>query len=576
MARSILAQFSKNLQPETIFDNLKNKKFNKNDLFDSNVDCAVEIYKTGLILTKHGFSKKTIQLTKNYCTILRKDLRLTDSEFLVLNPFLIKSRAMINVDGLVKYVNGHDGLAINLYQMLFSLYRKNFLYIFPADGDVHFAASIPLQNYLAAGEWKPETKQHSLKQIIREIDTIANLYNNYKPFAAVGEFEILNILSKNKNYEYCKVLLDAYEDSIKDTHYHELLFYILGHMILTKSEMKRNNEFIEIFCRFDETREYIIDDIFQHDSHPLFKKKIFDRGIDESGKADSNSIEIHADFKRKFLRGIIKEKQYESVIKSDKIVKKELFFNDENKKQIDDLTSMLQPTQFTKIKKRLQKAGTITGFACLFSGESGTGKTAASLKIAKDTGRDIIKVDMSSLRSKWWGEDEKNVKAIFSNYEAVLQDSKLEPILLLNEADAMIGKRLDVNGTNSAIISSINATQNIILEELENFNGILIATTNLTQNMDSAFERRFLYKIEFEKPSIENRAKIWEKLLNIDGSDALILASKFDFTGAAIENIFRKKVANAILYGDNYNLDQIIELCKQEKIEKEVKIGFGS
>jgi SpoVK/Ycf46/Vps4 family AAA+-type ATPase len=304
--------------------------------------------------------------------------------------------------------------------------------------------------------------------------------------------------------------------------------------------------------------------------------KIFDRAIDESGKADKNSIEIHADFKRQYLLDVIKEKRHEDVITSEKIVKKDMFYNEENQKQIDDLSKLLLPEQFVEIKKRLKDAGTRTGFACIFSGPAGTGKTETVLQIAKETGRDIIKVDMSSLRSKWWGEDEKNVKGIFSNYKSVLQDSKLEPILLLNEADAIIGKRLDVTGNNGAIITSINAVQNIILEELENFEGILIATTNLTQNMDSAFERRFLYKITFEKPTIENKIKLWESIVKINEIDAKTLANQFDFTGAQIENIFRKKTANSILYGDSYDLNKLIDLCKEEKIDKTTRIGFGS
>ena len=105
----------------------------------------------------------------------------------------------------------------------------------------------------------------------------------------------------------------------------------------------------------------------------------------------------------------------------------------------------------------------------------------------------------------------------------------------------------------------------------------LIATTNLTQNFDGAFERRFLYKIEFQKPKIEVRKKLWEYMLQIPENDASILANKFDYTGAQIENIYRKRTVNSILYGDEYNLDKLIEFCKNEKIEnKNNPIGFGN
>jgi AAA+ superfamily predicted ATPase len=556
---------------------IKKTKILKNDLFDNdNIDCYLEATKVIQIITKHGLSKKSLKLTKNCGLKIKKDLNLTDAEYLLLAVFLIKNKAIISVDGITKFVSGTERLSFNIYKNLFSFYRRGILLVFPSEGDVNFTNSVEFQSYLTEGKWEPSTKQLSLKQIIKNIDSIANLYNNLSPIATLGELEILHILRQNKQYEFCNELLDLYKDSTEETGYHVFVFYLLGHMILSQPRIDKDNDLLDSFCKFDKDREHIVNDIFQHDNHPVFIRKIFDRSIDESGKADQNMIEIHSDFKRKFLQGIIKEKKHESIILSKSIIKKNLYFNEDNQKQITDLNELLQKDSFDKIKERLKTSGARTGFVCLFCGVSGSGKTELVLQIAKNTGRDIVKVDMSSLRSKWWGEDEKNVKSIFSNYKSILQDSKIEPILLLNEADAIIGKRLDITGHNGAIISSINATQNIILEEMENFEGILIATTNLTQNMDEAFKRRFLYKIDFETPSEENRAKIWMEFLKLNDNDALFLAKKFHFTGAQIENIFRKKTANSILYGDSYDLDKIIELCKEEKIEKDARIGFIS
>jgi SpoVK/Ycf46/Vps4 family AAA+-type ATPase len=118
--------------------------------------------------------------------------------------------------------------------------------------------------------------------------------------------------------------------------------------------------------------------------------------------------------------------------------------------------------------------------------------------------------------------------------------------------------------------------QNIILEEMEDFDGILIATTNLTQNMDKAFERRFLYKIEFEKPNEDVRANLWKSILRISEDDAKVLAKKYDFTGALIENVFRKKTVNSILYNKSYDLKDIMTLAGEEYIEKPHTIGFGN
>jgi SpoVK/Ycf46/Vps4 family AAA+-type ATPase len=347
-------------------------------------------------------------------------------------------------------------------------------------------------------------------------------------------------------------------------------------MILNNVEVESNCDVLDMFCEISPERFASVANLFANEKHYLYKNKIFDKAIDESGKANNDSIEIHADFKRKFLKGVIKERTHEDTIKVSSIVKKEMFYNEETEKQVKDLGKLLQLGQFSKIKSRLNSSGTRAGFTCIFCGSPGTGKTETVLQLARATKRDIIKVDISSLRSKWWGEDEKNIKAIFSNYKSVLQDSKIEPILLLNEADAIIGKRLDVTGNNGAIISSINAVQNIILEELENFEGILIATTNLTQNMDSAFERRFLYKVTFEKPNEESRINLWKSIVKIDEKDARVLANQFDFTGAQIENIFRKKTVGSILYNKPYDLNTLIELAREENIEKVHTIGFGN
>ena len=126
-----------------------------------------------------------------------------------------------------------------------------------------------------------------------------------------------------------------------------------------------------------------------------------------------------------------------------------------------------------------------------------------------------------------------------------------------------------------------NAMQNIILQEIEDLEGILIATTNLTSNLDSAFERRFLFKIEFHKPSTDVKAKIWSSMLkNISDDDAQTLASKFDFSGGQIENIARKRSIDFILSGEFADIEGIEKYCRNELLEDKKKckpiVGFKS
>ena len=125
-----------------------------------------------------------------------------------------------------------------------------------------------------------------------------------------------------------------------------------------------------------------------------------------------------------------------------------------------------------------------------------------------------------------------------------------------------------------------NTIQNIILQEMENLSGILIATTNLTQNMDSAFERRFLYKIEFSRPCLAARQSIWQSMMSsLAETDAGVLASRFDLSGGQIENIARKAEVDTIINGSRPTVDTLAQYCKDENLNNlnnAKKIGFGN
>ena len=113
---------------------------------------------------------------------------------------------------------------------------------------------------------------------------------------------------------------------------------------------------------------------------------------------------------------------------------------------------------------------------------------------------------------------------------------------------------------------------------MESLDGILIATTNLAQNMDKAFERRFLYKIKFEKPTVEARMSMWREMIPVlNEDDTRILANKYDFSGGQIENIARHYTIGKILHGESANIiDTLSAYCDSERLNaKEMhKIGF--
>ena len=252
-----------------------------------------------------------------------------------------------------------------------------------------------------------------------------------------------------------------------------------------------------------------------------------------------------------------------------------MFYNDEESEQVTSLTDLLGAEKFAQVQDRLRERGHRNGFCCLFYGPAGTGKTETVMQIAKETGRDIFIVDMSRLKSKWIGDSEKNIKQLFRTYRSIVKESELAPILLFNEADAIFGKRIrEENSTDKMN----NAIQNIILQEMETLDGILIATTNLTENFDQAFERRFLYKILFRTPETGVKAKIWRSMIDdLSEDDATQLASDYGFTGGQIENISRKLDVDYILSGKNPDMGKIVSLCKAESIhkpEESRRIGF--
>ena len=206
-----------------------------------------------------------------------------------------------------------------------------------------------------------------------------------------------------------------------------------------------------------------------------------------------------------------------------------------------------------------------TGFACMFYGSPGTGKTETVLQLARRTGRDIMQVNVTDIRSKWVGDSERNIKEAFDQYNALCESCEVVPILLFNEADAVLGAR--IKGAQNGVDRMENSVQNIILQEMEKLKGIMIATSNLNENFDPAFERRFLYKIEFMRPSSYVRRNIWRSMItDLTDEEARTLAGRYDFSGGEIENVTRKLLVEQLLaVGTTKTTMQLVtEICDSE------------
>ena len=309
---------------------------------------------------------------------------------------------------------------------------------------------------------------------------------------------------------------------------------------------------------------------------------LMDQGLIEhsnaNGQVESNVWQLTRKAKMEFLAEIeIVENttKVSDLRKASKIIEKALFYNASVTRQVKQLTELLQQDTFRSVQDGLENHGMCRGFACIFYGAPGTGKTETVLQLARLTGRDIMQVDVPNLRSKWVGDTEKNIKAVFERYRAVCQSEACAPILLFNEADAVLCKRNE--GATGSVDKMENAMQNIILQEMEDLAGIMIAPTNLPINLDFTFERRFLYKIEFPKPTAEESRHIWHAMLPDLSEDSTIeLARHYDFSGGQIENIARKQIVNSILSGEDcVSLASVREACDHERFQKNtVRIGF--
>ena len=319
------------------------------------------------------------------------------------------------------------------------------------------------------------------------------------------------------------------------------------------------------------------------EEHKLYKRGFIDFAV--KGNVIDSTLTITDKTKQIYLGDKVylyePKVDEKSVIIPDSIVSKKLFYSKENQNQINMLYSSLSKENLCVIQDGLKAKGFPTGICVLLYGAPGTGKTESVYQIAKATNRQIVHVDISQTKSCWLGESEKQIQRIFDNYKTMCQKLKQNgktdyPILLFNEADAIIQKRTEFRGGGAE--KTENAMQNILLENLEKFDGIMIATTNLEINMDAAFERRFLYKIKFENPTLEAKTAIWQSKLNwLPENQAKQLANKYNFSGGEIDNVVRKATMEEILKGSKVSLTRLEELCNSEKListDTGKRIGF--
>lgn len=506
-----------------------------------------------LLVRSYGITERQAVL---FCVCMEKGPRRVDyddlASFLGLNKIGVLSLAS-DIDALVRrrllrYRDVKDEDDFDIPTIVIRYLKHNEVYQLPKRTGLDCAGLFELLNLwfedLSDDAISPRELTEELKQLYTENPQVG-FVQHLKEYNLDNEDMLMTTF-------FCHKLVNDDDDDIRFGQIDDL-FESIGRFNSVKSELK-NGE------------------------HSLQDAKIIEH-VCEDGIACTTRYKLTESAKRTLLAEMKIDATAEKladVIDANTFAEKQLFFPKDIQRQVDELEEFLQPDKYNQIRQRMKEQGFRSGFACLFYGSPGTGKTETVNQLARKTGRNIMLVDVPRIKSKWVGESEKNIKALFDRYREQVKRAKLTPILLFNEADAIIGKRK--NGAENAVDKMENSLQNIILQEMENLDGIMIATTNLQQNMDKAFERRFLYKIKFEKPTVEARASIWKAMIpDFCELDVHTLASKYEFSGGQIENIARRHAIDTILHGSTVNnLESLTLHCDNEKKSgrEQRRIGF--
>ncbi|WP_291951948.1 ATP-binding protein [Campylobacter sp.] len=282
--------------------------------------------------------------------------------------------------------------------------------------------------------------------------------------------------------------------------------------------------------------------------------------------------------KRIQLKNLVQEQDIFELIEPNVDIK-DVIMPQNTKKLLEDILKQ----QDKKVLERLNKWGIKNNknmeAKIIFYGPAGTGKTMSALSMAKAMKKMVLSFDCSKILSKYVGESEQNVRKIFDTYKELCQNSKQNPILLLNEADQFLSTRIESSGGADKMH---NQMQNIFLEQIEKFNGVIIATTNFLESLDIAFSRRFDYKIEFKKPDFDQRLMIWKKSLpknaKFDTKFDLKILANYDLSGAQIVMVVKNTALKAAIAKDGvFKMSYFMETIEKElqsSFDKNKIVGF--
>jgi hypothetical protein len=285
----------------------------------------------------------------------------------------------------------------------------------------------------------------------------------------------------------------------------------------------------------DVEKRFEVQKIFSSDQFFSRKKILWLEDVPHGEPAMSGKIVLAPEYVEMFTTGMVPRPRFSPSFPAELVETnmdwEDLVLNNQTHAEVKELLVWLQHgqtlLQHYGMGKRLKP-----GFRALFHGPPGTGKTLTAGLLGKYTGRDVYKIDLSMVVSKFIGETEKNLSNLFDRAE------NKDWILFFDEADALFGKRTNVRDAHDKYA---NQEVSYLLQRVENYNGLVILATNFKSNIDDAFTRRFQSIIHFPMPRPGERLILWKNAfpekMKLNGLNIDSLAQKYELSGAAILNV---------------------------------------
>ncbi len=566
---------------------------------------------------KNFLSLKNIEDTQIY-----KELKCTKNEALILRELCrnyVVSISSINAFTLLSTIFGNDKyLYLDALEDLKKLIERGFV-----NQNSSFFKSLEnnktqtltlalLQSELSLSEYFLEFLEAKPRLNFEKQEAYADYLEYLKDeFARIQLYERLSFIQKSAYNSEIKNQIKLYEKHIKErlkkSKFYNVLAdifkeYNLEHkeqiifLALLKEEYALSNE-SSISREMNSLLSLISEnDLERHknkkllqENAPLLNLIEYDEYLNAFGDISKSFFIIDEILQRiiNFEPKQSKKIKIESVLKDQDIfelIEPSTDINDiimpENTKEL--LENILKQ-QDKKVLERLHSWGIKSNknieAKIIFYGPAGTGKTMSALAMAKSMKKSVLSFDCSKILSKWVGESEQNVRKIFDTYKNIVQACKQSPILLLNEADQFLSTRVDGSSGSDKMH---NQMQNIFLEQIERFSGVIIATTNFLESLDSAFSRRFDYKIEFKKPDFKDRLKIWEKFLPkkalFEKDFDINILSNYELSGAQILMVVKNTALKVAVSKDGvFKMQDFIESIQKElnsSFDKSKIVGF--